>query len=256
MTRSFPASHLVLVLVFASCAHAAAPVAAEAPDASPAAAPAAPVAVPTPEEAAAPSGSVEALGLDYSGFNWQTNSAAPAAPPPGATPPPAAADDDEVTDADVQAEIARIRAELGTVEAAPPPPLAADQCTGLRAYVAAAPDAFKAVLVVGPYDSAYTHEWKASPGLPRWDRCTISDAAARPYLSCDYFSMAVVDYASEYASLAQQVESCFPGWERVVDVANKADKHWKTSYGAGTRIIISQYLDKGGYKQALVVHQD
>ncbi len=231
------------------------------------AAPAAPVAT-----AAAPSPSDAAgyLSLNFSDYDWGHGSspAATVTPAPHEAAPPAPTSDYTVSDAEYEAEVARIRAKVDRYMAPASSPTSADMCTGLQAYVAAAPDYFKAVRATGPQDGGSTHEWKASPALARWDACTITEAtegflstdspAMRTYLSCNFFAPIQVDYAGEYASLTRLIESCFPQWKKDVKVDDKNEKHWKTSYGAtsGAWISVEQWLEHGGYKQALRVYRD
>lgn len=191
--------------------------------------------------AVAPPSTVEALALDFSNFDWGSNTSRPTAsstPAPVAQPvaPPVQADppastsrfgglsdharkpvDGPVTDQDVRDEINRILIKTGHADQVvkDPIPLAASFCSGLKAYVSAAPDGFKAVRKLERWDdNPYsTHEWDATPGLPNFDMCTIAEAA-RTSLSCTRMTWPDETDADRYAGLLKDVESCLSGWSK------------------------------------------
>lgn len=183
---------------------------------------------------------------------------------PGSAPPVAAVPaSTEVTDADVQAEIARIQQSLAEsgYQATPPPPRAADFCSGLTAYVAAAPDLFKAVREDDPNDDEDTTEWDASPGLPGWDSCEVREAftgflstdagTMRTYLACSIVHYAQTDSRAAFGGLMRDAESCMPTWKRVPRVRDDATEHWRVSYQSGSAVWINVEHTLEGEKSTL-----
>lgn len=189
----------------------------------------------------APPATVEALALDFSNFDWGSNTAHPTAsstPAPVAPPvaPPVEADppastsrfggladharkpvDGPITDQDVQDEINRILIKNGHADQVvkDPIPLAASFCSGLKAYVSAAPDGFKAVRKLERWDdNPYSiHEWDATPRLPNFGTCTVTEAA-NTSLSCTRVTWPDETDADLYAGLLKDVESCLSGWSK------------------------------------------
>lgn len=199
-----------------------------------------PPSTPAPAAAApakvAPPSTVDALALDFSDYDWGSNTAhptgtAPSTPAPVAKPveadPPASTSrfggladharkpvDGPVTDQDVRDEINRILIKNGQADQIVKDriPLAASFCSGLKAYVSAAPDGFKAVRKLERWDDnpASIHEWDATPGLPNFGTCTVTEAA----LSCTRVTWPEETDAELYAGLLKDVESCLSGWSK------------------------------------------
>lgn len=216
----------------------------------------APAATNTPAAAApasvAPPSTVDALALDFSNFNWGSNTAHPTAsstPAPVALPveadPPASTSrfggladharkpvDGPITDQDVQDEINRILIKNGHADQVvkDPIPLAASFCSGLKAYVNAAPDGFTAVRKLERWDdNPYSiHEWDATPGLPNFGTCTVTEAA-RTSLSCTRVTWPDETDADLYAALLKDVESCLSGWSK-----DAGEQHTRYTASQGT----------------------
>ncbi len=149
----------------------------------------------------------------------------------------------EVTDAEVRARIEQV---LGQAEIAPTPaPKVIDQCPVSKAYVAAAPDGFKAVRETAQNVS---NNGDLMPESPAWVLCKIVEdppASGENHIRCSTNREAEGDFAknvaaTRFAELSTDTETCFPDWAK--DVTDAGKSHWTTVYtsSTGVRMIIEQ----------------